>query len=99
METSEIPRLTAWATWSPELLDPAHPTRREMADRGLDRIVLAVPDLNNSESSLLATWAADGVVVVVDDHEGAELRRAQSLIARTDAELLGSIKLTDAVLD
>ena len=34
--------LTAWIHWSRDLLDPDHPTRIEMADRGLDRVVLAV---------------------------------------------------------
>ena len=33
--------LSTWATWSTDLLDPDHPTRRQMA--GLDRLVLVVP--------------------------------------------------------
>jgi alkanesulfonate monooxygenase SsuD/methylene tetrahydromethanopterin reductase-like flavin-dependent oxidoreductase (luciferase family) len=37
-------QLTAWADWSRDLLDPDHPTRLEMADRGLDRVILAVMD-------------------------------------------------------
>jgi alkanesulfonate monooxygenase SsuD/methylene tetrahydromethanopterin reductase-like flavin-dependent oxidoreductase (luciferase family) len=34
---------TTWLQWAPELLDPDHPTRRAMADRHLDRVVLTVP--------------------------------------------------------
>ena len=37
-------QLTAWVSWSPDLLDPGHPTRVEMGARGLDRVVLAVLD-------------------------------------------------------
>ncbi|MET0145185.1 MAG: LLM class flavin-dependent oxidoreductase [Ilumatobacteraceae bacterium] len=33
--------LTTWLVWSPELLDPAHPTRTAMD--GLDRVILVVP--------------------------------------------------------
>ena len=33
---------TTYATYSPELLDPDTPERREMAERGFDRVVLAV---------------------------------------------------------
>jgi alkanesulfonate monooxygenase SsuD/methylene tetrahydromethanopterin reductase-like flavin-dependent oxidoreductase (luciferase family) len=40
---------TAYHAYDPSLLDPDHPTRREMADRRIDRIVLAAfgsaPDL------------------------------------------------------
>lgn len=32
---------TAWATWSPDLLDPAHPTRMAMEHSELDRIILS----------------------------------------------------------
>jgi alkanesulfonate monooxygenase SsuD/methylene tetrahydromethanopterin reductase-like flavin-dependent oxidoreductase (luciferase family) len=35
---------TAWTTWSPELLDPEHPTRRDMDAAGLDRVILVVID-------------------------------------------------------
>ena len=35
--------LTAWAFWSPALVDPAGPERQAMLARGLDRIVLVVP--------------------------------------------------------
>jgi alkanesulfonate monooxygenase SsuD/methylene tetrahydromethanopterin reductase-like flavin-dependent oxidoreductase (luciferase family) len=35
--------LTTWLAWSPELLDPGHPSRLAMAARHLDRIVLTVP--------------------------------------------------------
>ena len=35
---------SAWIRWSPELLEDDHPTRREMEDAGLDRIILAVID-------------------------------------------------------
>jgi hypothetical protein len=35
--------LTAWAFWSPALVDPAGPERAAMLARGLDRIVLVVP--------------------------------------------------------
>ena len=34
--------VTAWTPWSPDLRDPDHPTRREMDEAGLDRVVLAV---------------------------------------------------------
>ena len=34
--------VTAWEPWSPELLDPGHPTRVEMAARDLDRVILTV---------------------------------------------------------
>lgn len=37
-------QLTAWVSWSPDLLDPDHPTRLEISDRGLDRVVLAAID-------------------------------------------------------
>ena len=40
---------TAYHTYDPALLDPGHPTRREMTERRIDRLVLAdfdgVPDL------------------------------------------------------
>jgi alkanesulfonate monooxygenase SsuD/methylene tetrahydromethanopterin reductase-like flavin-dependent oxidoreductase (luciferase family) len=36
--------VTAWAPWSPDLLDPTHPTRREMDTAGLDRLILTVVD-------------------------------------------------------
>jgi alkanesulfonate monooxygenase SsuD/methylene tetrahydromethanopterin reductase-like flavin-dependent oxidoreductase (luciferase family) len=36
--------VTAWETWSPDLLDPGHPTRVAMAERDLDRIILAAID-------------------------------------------------------
>ncbi len=36
--------VTAWAPWSPDLLDPTHPTRREMTAAGLDRLILTVLD-------------------------------------------------------
>jgi alkanesulfonate monooxygenase SsuD/methylene tetrahydromethanopterin reductase-like flavin-dependent oxidoreductase (luciferase family) len=35
---------TAWVPWSPELLDPTHPTRAAMDRLGLDRIILAAID-------------------------------------------------------
>ena len=35
--------VTTWLRWAPELLDPDHPTRRAMAARHLDRVVLTVP--------------------------------------------------------
>ena len=35
---------TAWARWDPVLLDDAHPRRREMADLGIDRLVLTAVD-------------------------------------------------------
>lgn len=35
---------TVYTAYSPELLDPDHPERREMADRRIDRLVLAVFD-------------------------------------------------------
>jgi alkanesulfonate monooxygenase SsuD/methylene tetrahydromethanopterin reductase-like flavin-dependent oxidoreductase (luciferase family) len=35
--------VTAWTTWSPELLDPTHPEREAMAARGLHRLVLVIP--------------------------------------------------------
>jgi alkanesulfonate monooxygenase SsuD/methylene tetrahydromethanopterin reductase-like flavin-dependent oxidoreductase (luciferase family) len=35
---------TVWAMWSPDLLDPEHPTRLEMADAGVDRVILVVID-------------------------------------------------------
>jgi alkanesulfonate monooxygenase SsuD/methylene tetrahydromethanopterin reductase-like flavin-dependent oxidoreductase (luciferase family) len=33
--------VTAWVPWSPDLLDPSHPARLEMAARDLDRVILA----------------------------------------------------------
>jgi alkanesulfonate monooxygenase SsuD/methylene tetrahydromethanopterin reductase-like flavin-dependent oxidoreductase (luciferase family) len=33
---------TVWVRWSPDLLDPEHPTRLDMADAGVDRIILVV---------------------------------------------------------
>jgi alkanesulfonate monooxygenase SsuD/methylene tetrahydromethanopterin reductase-like flavin-dependent oxidoreductase (luciferase family) len=36
--------LTAWAFWSPELLDPDSTERRAMDARGLDRLILVVPE-------------------------------------------------------
>jgi len=35
---------TAWVPWSPDLLDPAHPTRVEMQRRQLDRVILTALD-------------------------------------------------------
>jgi alkanesulfonate monooxygenase SsuD/methylene tetrahydromethanopterin reductase-like flavin-dependent oxidoreductase (luciferase family) len=35
---------TAWTRWAPELLDEEHPTRCEMHDARLDRIILVVTD-------------------------------------------------------
>lgn len=35
---------TAWAPWAPDLLDDGHPTRAEMAEQDLDRIILAAID-------------------------------------------------------
>jgi alkanesulfonate monooxygenase SsuD/methylene tetrahydromethanopterin reductase-like flavin-dependent oxidoreductase (luciferase family) len=35
--------VTAWAFWSPELVDPASAARRAMDERGIDRLVLVVP--------------------------------------------------------
>jgi alkanesulfonate monooxygenase SsuD/methylene tetrahydromethanopterin reductase-like flavin-dependent oxidoreductase (luciferase family) len=35
---------TAWIPWAPELLHDDHPTRRDMARAGLDRIILVVID-------------------------------------------------------
>lgn len=43
---------TAYETFVPELLDPAHPSRVEMRERGIDRLVLAVFDD-------LSSWLAD----------------------------------------
>ena len=44
-ETGERPFLrTAYTTYAPELLDPDHRTRREMVERRIDRLVLAVFD-------------------------------------------------------
>lgn len=36
--------LTAWAYWSPELVDPDSSARRLMDERGIDRVILVVPD-------------------------------------------------------
>lgn len=36
--------LSTWLTWSPDLRDPDHPQRREMAALHLDRAVLVVPE-------------------------------------------------------
>ena len=33
--------LTVWTRWDDSLLDPDHERRREMADRGIDRLILA----------------------------------------------------------
>jgi alkanesulfonate monooxygenase SsuD/methylene tetrahydromethanopterin reductase-like flavin-dependent oxidoreductase (luciferase family) len=33
---------TAWAMWSPDLLDPEHPTRLDMDQAGVDRVILVV---------------------------------------------------------
>ena len=50
-------QLTAWVPWSPDLLDPGHPTRVQMDDRGLDRVILAaLADLPH-------------VVAFLDDHD------------------------------
>jgi alkanesulfonate monooxygenase SsuD/methylene tetrahydromethanopterin reductase-like flavin-dependent oxidoreductase (luciferase family) len=35
--------LTAWAFWSPELVDPTGPERAAMLDCGIDRMVLVIP--------------------------------------------------------
>ena len=35
--------LTAWAFWSPDLVDPSSTERRAMDERGIDRLVLVVP--------------------------------------------------------
>lgn len=35
---------TAWAMWSPDLLDADHPTRLDMAAAGVDRVILVVID-------------------------------------------------------
>lgn len=35
---------TVWTRWSPELVDPDHPTRREMDAAGIDRLVLTALD-------------------------------------------------------
>lgn len=43
---------TAYTTYHRDLLDPAHPTRVEMSERGIDRLVLAVFDD-------LSTWWHD----------------------------------------
>lgn len=43
---------TTYTTFSPELLDPTHPDRVAMAERGFERVVLAVFDD-------LAAWLAD----------------------------------------
>ncbi len=36
--------LTAWAYWAPELVDPDGDEHRAMIERGLDRLILVVPD-------------------------------------------------------
>lgn len=40
--------LTTWTRWTPELLDPDHPTRRAMAH--LDRVVLVVPSTVDADT-------------------------------------------------
>jgi alkanesulfonate monooxygenase SsuD/methylene tetrahydromethanopterin reductase-like flavin-dependent oxidoreductase (luciferase family) len=35
---------TVWTMWSPDLLDPEHPTRLDMAGAGVDRVILVVID-------------------------------------------------------
>lgn len=34
--------ITTWVTWAPDLLDPTHPVRVEMDERGVDRVILTV---------------------------------------------------------
>ncbi len=64
------------------------------ARRVYDTVVIHAPNVVGREASLLATWAADGVMVVVDDDERQELQKVTDLLQRTDARLLGSVVLT-----
>ena len=64
------------------------------ARRVYDTVVIHAPNVVGREASLLATWAADGVTVVVDDDERQELQKVTELLQRTDARLLGSVVLT-----
>ncbi len=64
------------------------------ARRMYDTVVIHAPNVVGREASLLATWAADGVMVVVDDDERQELQKVTDLLQRTDARLLGSVVLT-----
>lgn len=64
------------------------------ARRVYDTVVIHAPNVIGREASLLATWAADGVTVVVDDNERHELQRVTEMLQRTDARLLGSVVLT-----
>lgn len=64
------------------------------ARRVYDTVVIHAPNVAGREASLLSTWAADGVMVVVDDDEREELQKVTDLLQRTDARLLGSVVLT-----
>lgn len=64
-----------------------------------DIIILSAPDLLAHESSLLTSWAADAVALVVDTEDRrSDVERAADLLKRTDSEMLGSIVLTDTSL-
>lgn len=61
-----------------------------------DMIILSAPDLLAHESSLLTSWAADAVSLVVDtDDRRSDVERAAELLRRTDSLMLGSVVLTD----
>lgn len=61
-----------------------------------DMIILSAPNLLADEASVLTTWAADAVALVVDtDDRRGEVEQAAEVLRRTDAEVIGSIVLTD----
>jgi alkanesulfonate monooxygenase SsuD/methylene tetrahydromethanopterin reductase-like flavin-dependent oxidoreductase (luciferase family) len=50
--------LTVWTRWDDSLLDPDHEQRREMADRGIDRLILA--ELGLVQPERIATLRPQG---------------------------------------
>jgi len=62
-----------------------------------DYIVVSAPGVLDNSTSHLATFATDGVLLVIDESDGrTRVDRAATILRRSGAEVLGSIVLTDS---
>ncbi len=62
-----------------------------------DYIIVSAPGVLENSTSHLATFATDGVLLVIDDADGrTKVDRAASVLRRSGAAILGSIVLTDS---
>ena len=64
-----------------------------------DYIVVSAPGVLDTSTSHLATFATDGVLLVLDDADGrTRVAKAASLLRRSGGDVLGSIVLTDSAV-